>query len=48
VFVLESSAYLNGWHEHYPPETFPSIWRPIEEALEDGRAAARGLHCEAV
>lgn len=37
MFVLDTSAYLNGWHDHYPPETFPSVWSLIEEALDDGR-----------
>jgi hypothetical protein len=37
VFVFDTSAYLNGWHDHYPPPTFPSVWELIETAFGDGR-----------
>src|SRR4051812_13816426 len=37
MLVFDTSAYLNGWHDHYPPATFPSVWALIVEALEDGR-----------
>lgn len=38
MLVLDTSAYLNGWHDHYPRATFPSVWSLIEAALGDGRA----------
>lgn len=37
MFVFDTSAYVNGWHDHYPPATFPSVWELIETALGDGR-----------
>jgi hypothetical protein len=37
VLVLDTSAYLNGRRDHYPPATFPSLWELIEEAMADGR-----------
>lgn len=37
MFVFDTSAYINGWHDHYPPATFPSVWSLIEAALGDGR-----------
>jgi hypothetical protein len=37
VFVFDTSAYINGWRDHYPPATFPSVWVLIETAFEDGR-----------
>jgi hypothetical protein len=37
VFVFDTSAYINGWRDHYPPETFPSVWQLIETAFGDGR-----------
>lgn len=37
MFVFDTSAYLNGWRDHYPPETFPGVWELIETALDEGR-----------
>jgi hypothetical protein len=38
VFVFDTSAFLNGWRDHYPPATFPGVWNLIDDALHDGRA----------
>jgi predicted nucleic acid-binding protein len=40
VLVFDTSAYLNGWHDHYPPSTFPSVWELVAEAMDDGRIIA--------
>lgn len=37
MFVFDTSAYVNGWRDHYPPPTFPSVWVLIESALGDAR-----------
>src|SRR6266850_7299485 len=37
MFVFDTSAYINGWHDHYPIETFPSVWELVAAALDDGR-----------
>ena len=37
MLVFDTSAYLNGRRDHYPPATFPSVWAPIEEAVGDSR-----------
>lgn len=37
MFVFDTSAYLNGWRDHYPPATFPSVWTLIEDALASAR-----------
>jgi hypothetical protein len=37
VLVLDTSAYMNGRKDHYPPATFPSVWELIAEAMTDGR-----------
>lgn len=37
MFVFDSSAYLNGWHDHYRPQTFPSVWKLVSDAMADGR-----------
>jgi hypothetical protein len=31
VFVFDTTAYLNGWRDHYPPTTFPGVWNLLEE-----------------
>lgn len=37
MFVFDTSAYINGWRDHYPPTTFPGVWTLIETAFGDGR-----------
>ncbi|HTZ87124.1 MAG TPA: DUF4411 family protein [Solirubrobacteraceae bacterium] len=37
MLVLDTSAYLNGRKDHYPPATFPSVWELIANAMHDGR-----------
>ena len=37
MFVFDTSAYINAWRDHYPPETFPSVWALIERAFGDQR-----------
>jgi hypothetical protein len=40
MLVFDTSAYINGWRVHYPPETFPSVWELFEECMRDGRIIA--------
>lgn len=42
MFVGDTSAYLNGWRDHYPPSTFPSVWELLAEAIADSRIISRG------
>jgi hypothetical protein len=37
VLVFDTSAFLNGRNDHYPPGTFPSVWQLVGDALTDGR-----------
>lgn len=37
MFVFDTSAYIKGWRDHYPPTTFPGVWTLLETALADGR-----------
>jgi Domain of unknown function (DUF4411) len=37
VFVFDTSAYINGRKDHYPPMTFPSVWELVRDAMQDGR-----------
>jgi hypothetical protein len=40
MLVFDTSAFINGWRVHYPPETFPSVWQIIADAIADGRIVA--------
>lgn len=40
MFVLDTSAYINGWRDHYPPATFPSVWVLIEDSFGDRRVVS--------
>jgi hypothetical protein len=37
VLVFDTSAYINGQRDHLPRATFPSVWKLIEDAIDDGR-----------
>jgi hypothetical protein len=37
MLVFDTSAFVNGRRDHYPVETFPSVWEFVAEAMEDGR-----------
>ncbi len=37
MLVFDTSAFVNGRRDHYPVETFPSVWDFVAEAMEDGR-----------
>jgi hypothetical protein len=37
VFVFDSSAFINGSRHHYHLDTMPSVWRLVEDAIDDGR-----------
>jgi len=37
MLVFDTSAFLNGRRDHYPPATFPSVWDLVAAAMTDGR-----------
>ena len=37
MLVFDTSAFINGWRYHYRPDTFPSVWDRIGEAMTNGR-----------
>lgn len=39
-FVFDTSAYINGWRDHYPKPTFGSVWGFIEEGILLSRIAS--------
>lgn len=40
MFVYDTSAFLNGWHDHLPPSTFGSVWEFISSEMAAGRIIA--------
>ena len=49
MLVFDTSAYLNGRRDHYPPATFPSVWDLVATAMADGRIVApRAVYLELV
>ncbi len=47
MLVFDTSAYLNGRRDHYPPATFPSVWEVVSDGMADGRiVAAREVYRE--
>jgi hypothetical protein len=35
-YSLDTSAILNAWRRHYPPDVFPSLWQKIDELIRRG------------
>jgi hypothetical protein len=49
VLVFDTSAFLNGRRDHYPPATFPSVWALVAQAMVDGRIIVpRAVYVELV
>jgi hypothetical protein len=36
MYVIDTSAILHAWRRDYPPDTFPSLWANLEEAIQRG------------
>ena len=36
MYVIDTSALLDGWVRHYPPDVFPSLWSHVEEMIRTG------------
>lgn len=36
MYVIDTSALLDGWARHYPPDVFPSLWLHIEGMIKAG------------
>ena len=37
TYSIDSSALLDGWVRHYPPEHFPSLWDRVRALIGEGR-----------
>lgn len=36
MYVIDTSALLDGWVRYYPPDVFPSLWSHLEEMITSG------------
>jgi predicted nuclease of predicted toxin-antitoxin system len=36
VYVIDTSALLDGWIRYYPADVFPSLWSQLEEMIKTG------------
>ncbi len=36
MYVIDTSALLDGWVRYYPPDVFPSLWSQLEEMIKTG------------
>ena len=45
-YSIDTSALLDGWRRHYPPDTFPGLWEKIDGLIDAGdlRATEEVLH----
>ena len=35
-YSVDTSAILDGWRRHYPPEAFPGLWQRLGELIRNG------------
>ncbi|MBI5117906.1 DUF4411 family protein [Candidatus Poribacteria bacterium] len=35
-YSIDTSALLDGWNRHYPPDVFPQVWTRIDELIDSG------------
>ncbi|MCK5505032.1 MAG: DUF4411 family protein [Thermodesulfovibrionia bacterium] len=40
IYSIDTSALLDGWVRHYPPDVFPALWDRIDELIKDGKLRA--------
>ena len=45
-YSIDTSAILDGWRRHYPPDMFPGLWGKLDTLIEQGqlRATEEVLH----
>lgn len=37
IYSCDTSAFLDAWVRHYPPDTFPGVWEQIGNLVSRGR-----------
>jgi hypothetical protein len=35
-FCVDTSAWLDGWQRHYPPDVFPTLWTKLDQLVSAG------------
>lgn len=40
IYVFDTSAFIEGWNDLYPPDTFPDLWVRVEGLIEQGKIIA--------
>ena len=40
MYVIDTSALLDGWVRYYPPDVFPQLWSNLEELVAAGELLA--------
>lgn len=47
MFVFDTSAFINGWNDHYSGPSFERVWSFVADGMEDARIIApRAVHHE--
>lgn len=36
TYCIDTSALLDGWVRHYPPDVFPALWDNLESMIDSG------------
>lgn len=39
-YCIDTSALITMWREHYRPQNFPTLWRLMERAIDEGELLA--------
>ena len=37
IYIIDSSALMDGWIRYYPPDILPSLWKRLEDMIESKR-----------
>jgi uncharacterized protein DUF4411 len=40
IYCFDTSAFIQGWNDLYPPDTFPDLWERIVALIEEQRIVA--------
>lgn len=39
-YSIDTSAILDGWRRHYPPDVFPALWQRLDQLITSSDLAA--------
>lgn len=40
MYCIDTSALVDCWWKHYPPDVFPTVWRGLEQLAQRGQLVA--------